>query len=123
MKTLSLTLLLLLLTATGFSQNRQRQNAPTPPPVEDRVETILEKLSSELSLSEEQMKSSEKVFTDYFSSIDELRASQGRPDRNKIESFSKKRDDDFEALLTEDQKKKYEKIKEELFQRRRRPNQ
>jgi hypothetical protein len=123
MKTLSLTLLLLLLTATGFSQNRQRQNAPTPPPVEDRVETILEKLSSELSLSEEQMKSSEKVFTDYFSSIDELRASQGRPDRNKIESISKKRDDDFETLLTEDQKKKYEKIKEELFQRRRRPNQ
>jgi hypothetical protein len=69
------------------------------------------------------MKSSEKVFTDYFSSIDELRASQGRPDRNKIESISKKRDDDFETLLTEDQKKKYEKIKEELFQRRRRPNQ
>ena len=50
-------------------------------------------------------------------------SSGGRPDRNKMLSISQKRDDDFEALLTADQKKKYETIKEELFQRRRRPNQ
>lgn len=123
MKTIALTLFLLSLTATGFSQNRQRQNAPTPPPIEERVETLLEKLNSELSLSKEQLDSSETILTDFFTARDKIMASGGRPDRNKIESISNKRDTELEALLTADQKKKYEKIKEELFQRRRRPNQ
>ena len=123
MKTLSLTLFLLLLTATVFSQNRQRQNAPTPPPIEERVETLLDKLKSELTLSKKQLESSEIIFTEFFTSTDKIMSSGGRPDRNKMLSISQKRDDDFEALLTADQKKKYETIKEELFQRRRRPNQ
>lgn len=122
-KALSITLLMVLISGSVFSQNRQRQNRATPPPIEERVETTLEKLTSELSLSKEQQESSIKIFTDFYSSIDKLRASGNRPDRSKIDSFSKQRDEAFSDILTEDQKKKYNKLKDELFSRRRRPNQ
>lgn len=123
MKTLSITLLMVLISGTVFSQNRQGQNRATPPPIEERVETTLEKVTSELSLTKEQMESSKKILTDFYTSIDNLRASGNRPDRSKIDSISKQRDEAFSELLTEDQKKKYDKLKDELFSRRRRPNQ
>ncbi|MEQ9092364.1 MAG: hypothetical protein RIE52_14825 [Balneola sp.] len=123
MKNLSITLLMVLISGTVFSQNRQGQNRATPPPIEERVETTLEKVTSELSLTKEQMESSKKIFTDFYTSIDNLRASGNRPDRSKIDSISKQRDEAFSELLTEDQKKKYDKLKDELFSRRRRPNQ
>lgn len=114
---------MVLISGTVFSQNRQGQNRATPPPIEERVETTLEKVTSELSLTKEQMESSKKIFTDFYTSIDNLRASGNRPDRSKIDSISKQRDEAFSELLTEDQKKKYDKLKDELFSRRRRPNQ
>ena len=114
---------MVLISGTVFSQNRQRQARATPPPIEERVETIIEKLSSELSLSKEQLESSEEIFTDFFTAIDNLRASGNRPDRSKIDSISTQRDKEFSELLTEDQKKKYDKIKDELFSRRRQLNQ
>ena len=123
MKTLSITLLMVLISGTVFSQNRQGQNRATPPPIAERVKTTLEKLTSELSLSKEQKESSIKIFTDFYKSIDNLRSAGNRPDRSKMNSISLQRDKEFSALLNEDQKKKYNKLKDELFSRRRRPNQ
>ena len=104
MKTLSITLLMVLISGTVFSQNRQGQNRATPPPIEERVETILEKVNSELSLTKEQLESSKEIFTDFYTSMDKLRTSGNRPDRSKMDSISKQRDEAFSELLTEDQK-------------------
>jgi len=121
-KALFLTFLALLLCNSLYSQNRQRENRSTPPPIEERVDTIVKKLITGLELSENQIKSSKKVFTDFFKSMDRLRTGSSRPDRTRIDSLSKKRDRDFEALLTESQKEKYKKMKENLFPKRQRPN-
>ncbi|MEQ9392919.1 MAG: hypothetical protein RLO03_12000 [Balneola sp.] len=123
MKTLSVALLILFISSSVYSQNRQRQNTATPPPVEERVKTTLEKITSEITLSKEQQESSKEIFTNFFTSIDRLRTSGGRPDRNKMDSISRKRDKEFETLLTPEQKKKYVKINDELFSRPRRVNQ
>lgn len=115
------TLFLFISSSSIYSQNRQRANRPTPPPVEERVDNILEILTKNLELDQELVKKSDKIFTRYFKSLDDLRKEGSRPDRSKMESISKKRDADFEALLSDSQKKKYLEIKEELFQQRR-PN-
>ena len=116
------TLFLFVSSSSIYSQNRQRANRPTPPPIEERVENILETLTKNLELNQEQVKKSDEIFTKYFKSLDDLRKEGSRPDRSKMESISKKRDTDFEALLSDPQKKKYLELKEELFQQRRRPN-
>ncbi|MEP1150671.1 MAG: hypothetical protein ABJH08_02985 [Balneola sp.] len=119
-KIFTASLFFILISSSLYSQNRQRQNRPTPPPIEERVETVMEKLKTDLQLKEDQIKASDEIFTEYFKSIDRLRSSGSRPDRNRIESIGKKRDKEFEALLDASQKKKYEKLKEDLFNRRRR---
>lgn len=121
-KILLTTLFLFVSSISIYSQNRQRVNRPTPPPVKERVETILETLTKNLELDQELVEKSDKIFTNYFKSLDDLRKEGSRPDRSKMESISKKRDADFEALLSDPQKKKYLVIKEELFQQKRRPN-
>lgn len=120
LRILSVSFILLITCTSLYSQNRQRPNRPTPPSIEDRVQTLLVKLGQNIDLSEDQLSSSEKVFTNYFESIDDLRKGNSRPDRDKIQSIDKKRDTDFEAILTDTQKKKYLDIKEELFQQRQR---
>lgn len=116
------TLFLILSSSTIYSQNRQRANRPTPPPVKERVDNIVEILTKNLELDKEQVNKSDKILTKYYKSLDDLRKQGSRPDRSKMESISKKRDSDLEALLSDSQKKKYLEIKEELFQQRRRPN-
>lgn len=121
-KIILVSLFLFVSSSSIYSQNRQRANRPTPPPIEERVETILETLTKNLELDEEQIKKSDKIFTNYFKSLDNLRKEGSRPDRSKMESITKKRDTDFEALLSDTQKKKYVEIKEKLFQQRPRTN-
>ncbi len=122
-KSITLVPLLFLLMATIInSQNREQRIRQEPAPVKERVETILKKFNTELTLTEKQIKSSEEILTDFFTSTDELRKTRSRDSRSKLESLTKKRDEDLEALLTESQLKKFNDIKEELFPRRRRPN-
>ncbi|MEP1306061.1 MAG: hypothetical protein ABJK11_15955 [Balneola sp.] len=122
-KSITLVPLLFLLMATTInSQNREQRIRQEPAPVKERVETILKKFNTELTLTEKQIKSSEEILTDFFTSTDELRKTRSRDSRSKLESLTKKRDEDLEALLTESQLKKFNDIKEELFPRRRRPN-
>ncbi|MEO9885438.1 MAG: hypothetical protein ABJR05_07520 [Balneola sp.] len=122
-KSITLVPLLFLLMATTInSQNREQRIRQEPAPVKERVETILKKFNTELTLTEKQIKSSEEILTDFFTSTDELRKTRSRDSRSKLESLTKKRDEDIEALLTESQLKKFNDIKEELFPRRRRPN-
>ncbi len=124
MKPLFTFLLLLLVTGSAFSQRQQRSERPNRPPVEERIKNLINTLDEELELSKEQEKSAKKIFADFFQRMQDLRKSGQRPDINQINEINKKRDTDFEALLTESQKKKYPELKEKLFsnRRRQRPN-
>ena len=99
-KSITLVPLLFLLMATTInSQNREQRIRQEPAPVKERVETILKKFNTELTLTEKQIKSSEEILTDFFTSTDELRKTRSRDSRSKLESLTKKRDEDLEAYL------------------------
>ena len=94
----------------GVSQNLQAQQrgqqGPPPMPDDEQIEKMVEDLSEELSLTEDQEK---QVSKKYFAHFDEVEAKieAGKPDRKEMETLKSDFEKDIEALLTDEQKEKY----------------
>ena len=107
------TLLLLVLSATVYAQGRpQRGNMPS---VEDRVTTIITKMTTELTLSEEQKTSLTDVYTTHFTTMENYMTKGQRPSEEVLEKEKAILDTSVKEVLTTEQFTKYETIKNDLM--------
>ena len=78
--------------------------------VEERVKTVMDKLTPGLSLDKDQQTKTDSVYTDYYKSMQKLREQmqQGnRPDRSEFEKVAADRDEKLKTIFTADQFKKF----------------
>lgn len=107
MKKLVLLLMVALFTASGaFAQERQRQNS-TP---EDRAKRQTETLTKELKLTDAQKDKVYKIVLKYSQPRTQQNANTDREKRREeFQKLFKERNDSIKTLLTDDQKKKFDK--------------
>lgn len=121
MKT-KMVLLLTFLFAATFSTFAQRQMQT----VEERVKTVMDKLSP-LNLNKEQQVKTQTVFTDYYTSMQKVmqdaRSTGQRPDRSVFEKATSDRNAALKNIFTDDQYKKFKDELEETLRPQRRNNQ
>ncbi len=79
--------------------------------VEERVKAAMDKISDTLQLNQDQQQKTSAVFTDYYTTMDKMRAdaraSGNRPDRSEFEKMMNDRDEKLKAIFTDDQYKKF----------------
>ncbi len=118
MKT-KITMLLALLFAVTMGASAQMQRRT----VEERVQSVMDKITDTLKLDQTQQDKTKTVFTDYYTAQDKMRedarASGNRPDRSEFEKMMNDRDDKLKAIFTDDQFKKYKDIEPSLRPQRR----
>ena len=82
-----------------------------PRTVEQRVETAMEKVSTPLNLTKEQIEKTSAIFSDFYTRQNKLReearSSGSRPDRSIFQKMNAERDDQLQKIFTEEQFKKY----------------
>ena len=107
MKT-KISMLIALFFAIAIGANAQGMQRRT---VEERVKSVMDKLTDSLQLNQDEQQKTSAVFTDYYTSMDKMRedarASGNRPDRSQFEKMMNDRDDKLKAIFTDDQYKKY----------------
>jgi hypothetical protein len=95
---------ILMATISSFAQAPQRRT------VEERVKSVMEKLSA-LNLDQSQTQKTDSVFMEYYKAQDkmreEARASGERPDRSVFEKMTNDRNEKLKAIFTADQFTKY----------------
>jgi hypothetical protein len=107
MKTkISMLLALLFAIATGVNaQGMQRRT------VEERVKSVMDKLTDSLNLNQDQQTKTSAVFTDFYTAQDKMRedarASGNRPDRSVFQKMAEDRDEKLKGIFTDDQYKKF----------------
>jgi hypothetical protein len=86
---------------------------------EERTKRTLERLTPDLSLSQEQQGKLTPVFTDFYNGMSKLRedASGGRPDRSAFQKLATERDEKVKGILNEEQFKKYTTAMENMRKR------
>jgi len=108
MKTKIKLVIILLLAATVGVKAQQGMQQRT---VEERVKTVMDKMTPPLSLDTGQQAKTAAVFTDFYTDQDKMRAdaraSGTRPDRSVYEKMMSDRDDKLKTIFTADQFKKY----------------
>ncbi len=85
--------------------NGQPGPAPTAPTAK-QVKKMISAVTKQCALNEEQEASVTTIFTDHFDDIREAMEA-GRPSRDKMEALKTKFQKDVNAVLTEDQQKKF----------------
>ena len=78
--------------------------------VEERVKTVMDKLTPGLSLDKDQQAKTDSVYTDYYKSMQKFREQmqQGnRPERSEFEKVAADRDEKLKTIFTADQFKKF----------------
>lgn len=89
--------------------------------VEERVKATLERLTTELKLSQDQVVKLDTVFTRSFKEMQKMRedaqASGNRPDREAFQKLNNDRDEKVKGILSADQFKKYQEQQEAMRQR------
>ncbi|WP_341840440.1 hypothetical protein [Chitinophaga caseinilytica] len=89
--------------------------------VEERVKATLERLTTELKLSQDQVVKLDTVFTRSYKEMQKMRedaqASGNRPDRDAFMKLNNDRDEKVKAILSEEQFKKYKEQQEAMRQR------
>jgi uncharacterized protein YbcC (UPF0753/DUF2309 family) len=95
---------ILMATISSFAQAPQRRT------VEERVKSVMEKLSA-LNLDQSQVQKTDSVFVDYYKAQEKMRedarASGERPDRSVFEKMTNDRNEKLKAIFTADQITKY----------------
>lgn len=82
------------------------QQGPPELPTTKQIEKMVDKLSSEILLSEEQETKVLELYKNHFEEV-ESKTKSGRPDRSEMEELKEDFEDDVKAVLTEDQEKLY----------------
>lgn len=79
--------------------------------VAERVKSVMDKLTTPLSLDTAEQSKTAAVFTDFYTAQDKMRAdaraSGNRPDRSEFVKMMNDRDDKLKTIFTEDQYKKF----------------
>jgi hypothetical protein len=108
MKTKITTFIALLFAITINATAQQGMQRRT---VEERVKSVMDKLTSPLSLDADEQTKTAAVFTDFYTAQDKMRedarASGNRPDRSEFVKMMSDRDEKLKAIFTEDQYKKF----------------
>lgn len=103
-----ISMLVALLFAVTIGVNAQGMQRRT---VEERVKSVMDKLTDSLALDQSEQDKTSAVFKDYYTAQDKMRedarASGNRPDRSEFEKMMNDRDDKLKAIFTDDQYKKY----------------
>ena len=103
-----ISMLVALLFAVTMGVNAQGMQRRT---VEERVKSVMDKLTDSLTLDQSQQDKTSAVFKDYYTAQDKMRedarASGNRPDRSEFEKMMNDRDEKLKAIFTDDQYKKY----------------
>lgn len=119
-------ILLLIAMAMGSAVSAQPpggggQQGPPPIPNAKQIKKTVAKLSSQLSLSDEQETKVLALYTDHYDQVKEA-TSKGRPDRSKMEALESTFEKNVKSELTKEQKLLYaEYLKKNTKQRRGQP--
>ncbi len=101
--------LIVMTTAASFAQNSPQMRRT----VEERVQSAMEKISTPLMLTPEQIQKTDSVFTVFYKAQDKMReemmASGNRPDRSVYEKLITEREASLKTIFTDDQYTKYTK--------------
>ncbi len=89
--------ILIIGAGSAMAQGGQRRT------VEERVKMTMDTLKVNLKLDEAQSKLAEPIFTDYYKSMDELRAAGTPPDRTVMETRTSERDEKLKKVFNGDQ--------------------
>ncbi|MEO9210908.1 MAG: hypothetical protein ABI208_07410 [Ginsengibacter sp.] len=99
--------LIVMTTASAFAQNSPQMRRT----VEERVKSVMEKLSTPLMLTPVQVQKTDSVFTSFYKAQDKMgenmMASGERPDRSVFEKLTSNRDEALKTFFTKDQYTKY----------------
>ena len=104
-------LVALVITTSACGQQRGGQQgggqqAPPAVPTTKQIVKMVDKLSSEILLSEEQKTVVLELYKEHFEEV-ESKTSSGRPDRDEMEDLKEDFETDVKAVLTKDQQKLY----------------
>lgn len=110
MKT-KITTFIAFLFAMTISANAQQGMGMQRRTVEERVKSVMDKLTTPLSLDTAEQSKTVAVFTDFYTAQDKMRAdaraSGNRPDRSEFVKMMNDRDDKLKTIFTDDQYKKF----------------
>ena len=109
-------LLLGVMIAGMFSVQAQQQQRT----VEERVKSIMTRITDSLGLSKEQVTATETVFTEYYTAQNKLREGLepgARPDRAQMEKLTAERDEKLKKVFTEAQYKQFKEVLEPNMRR------
>lgn len=111
-KTISL-LSFLLISSMSFAQGpnngpRGGQQGPPPIPSEKQIKNMLNDLSDEISLSEDQETQVLDLYLAHFEEMEKKTSGNSRPERSEMETFETAFQNDVKALLSESQQTQYE---------------
>jgi Spy/CpxP family protein refolding chaperone len=99
------------------AQRGQRDGSP-----EERINRQVERMTTDLSLSDAQAEKIKEVFTKYSEKMMELRKNMAEEDRgqmrDKFFAIRKEQNEELKKYLTADQLEKYQKLEEERRARR-----
>ena len=115
--------LFVLVISGNFAQAQQRgQQGPPPIPSEKEIEKMVEDLSNELSLDQEQEATISLLYVAHFEEVSDKMES-GRPNRNEMEKLKSELETEVKDNLTDAQVTKYEAYLKNVSaqNRRRRP--
>ncbi len=103
-----ISMLVALLFAVTMGVNAQGMQRRT---VEERVKSVMDKLTDSLTLDQSEQDKTSAVFKDFYTAQDKMRedaqASGNRPDRSVFEKMTNDRDDKLKAIFSADQYTKY----------------
>lgn len=108
------TTLILVITflATQFIQaQHQDQQGPPPMPNTAQIETMVNEMAKELSLTDKQKDQVSEQFENHFKEMEKMRASSGdsqRPDREVMEKNKREFEKEIKAILTPEQQKQFD---------------
>lgn len=102
-------LLFFALTVVAMNAQNQPPQGPPPPPTAEQRAEHLEKLAKELKLTDEQKAKWKEAEDHFFVQAEKIQA----PNREKMETLRKERDEVVKEILTADQYTQLKKMEEE----------
>lgn len=99
--------LMVFLSSDLVAQQRQRQGPP-PMPDDSQIEQMVEEMSEELSLTENQSTRVEEIFKEHIVDVNASMGNGERLSREEMESKKVEFEEDVKKLLNEDQENQFD---------------